>query len=119
MPKYGGNKFSVTEVPPKWVKSRRRRKKKEKEKEEKKEKVGENNGQLRLTNFAFYFGLRQISAKDLLNCRTFLLFFIKPLLSVSTAEPLLSITQLWVRFGNGEQRFGQRDNKFGRKEKKV
>ena len=35
----GGNKFSVTGVSPKWVKSRRRRKKKK--------KVGENNGQLR------------------------------------------------------------------------
>ena len=37
MPKYGGEKISVTGVSPKWVKSRRRRKKK---------KEGENNGQL-------------------------------------------------------------------------
>ena len=59
-----GNKFSVTGVSPKWVKSRRRRRKKKKEeekkkkkeekkeekeeeKEEKKKKVGENIGQLR------------------------------------------------------------------------
>ena len=52
-----------------------------------------------------------------LNCRTFLLFCAK--LFVSVAEPLLSVTELQVRFGNGEQRFGNGEQRFGNRDKKF
>ena len=48
MPIYWGNKFSVSGVSPKWVKSKRRRTKKKKERE--RPKVGNNNNQLRIAN---------------------------------------------------------------------
>ena len=75
------------------------------------------SGKYFFPNSAIKFGLWQISAEDLLSklrnlssllCQTF----------VSVAEPLLSVTEFWVRFGNGEQRFGNRDKKFGKEEKK-
>ena len=62
-------------------------------------------------NSVFYFGLQQIDAEDLLSKLPNL-----SSLFVFIAEPVLSVTKLWVRFGNGEQRFGNRE--FGTEEKR-
>ena len=44
---------------------------------------------------------------------------VSSLLCKTVAEPSLSATKLWVRFGNGEQRLGNGEQRFGNRDKKF